>query len=186
MLLSSNTASNKDINSSTASCYFAHQTKWKHKLRLHKLFAEMTSHLSYSKTQAAEYKKKYNYPGSANGILNGTDCILLAWSAVNMNLVCLRNTATIFPGSSDQSQYCHQIIQKEERICGKLCLQTTLLKQPPPFQWGKIISLVSLKSKAKVRALCMLMYTHVCGCTLSSLYPRGSDEFAGASEDMRF
>lgn len=91
MLLSSNTASNKDINSSTASCCFAHQTKWKQKLRLHKSFAEMTSHLSYSKTQAAEYKKNYNYLGSENGILNETDCILLAWSAVNMNLVCLYN-----------------------------------------------------------------------------------------------
>lgn len=72
MLLSSNTASNKDINSSTASCCFAHQTKWKQKLRLHKSFAEMTSHLSYSKTQAAEYKKNYNYLGSENGILNET------------------------------------------------------------------------------------------------------------------
>lgn len=91
MLLSSNTASNKDINSSTASCCFAHQTKWKQKLCLHKSFAEMTSHLSYSKTQAAEYKKNYNYLGSENGILNETDCILLAWSAVNMNLACLYN-----------------------------------------------------------------------------------------------
>lgn len=125
---------------------FCLQGQIKMQAPLRKSFAEMTSLFLHAKqTHTVDYKGKYNWSCLANNIWSRPDCIPLAWSRLNMNLVCLYHTALIFPESAAQWQYCYQIIQNEQLICGKPHLQTRLLNCPIPSKWGNIYYLYLLR-----------------------------------------
>lgn len=139
-----NTASNKNVNSSTASWYFAHQAKWKRKPLSHNHLQRLP-HLHCKQTQAVQYKEKHNCSGPANRIWAEADCILLDWNTANMNLVCLYHTVLILPESSGQSQTCYQIIQNKQGICGKLHLQNHVPKPASSFSMRKSLLAWSLR-----------------------------------------
>lgn len=121
MLPSSNTASKRmPITDSTVSCYFAYIHSQVQR-RLH----------SYYTLKLRAQEKKCNYLSSANHIWTGADCILLAWSTANVNLILPVSDCSDFPWKfreKDKTFYnCLRTSCEDKAFCKNECFSKQIL-----------------------------------------------------------